>query len=288
LGVMGPDEYSPFTSNNAYTNRMAALNLTLAAGDVGERGGATAEERTAFAATAAALPIPRSDDGSLVLQCEEFEGFAEPRFEEFWTDRSRFCSQNIPQERRYRSKALKQADVLMLMMLFPGEFSDAEVEKAWHYYVPYTTHDSSLSAGVHALVACRLGLDEEAWAFWKKASGIDLDIAHGGAAEGIHIANAAASWMMAVLGFAGLSTAMETDVLTLRPRLPRRWSRLKFPLVWRETPMSVDIAGDSVTITNHGPSAVDARVGSVTQSVPSGGMVVFTLTGEKLDRGQEA
>jgi trehalose/maltose hydrolase-like predicted phosphorylase len=270
LGVMGPDEYSPISSNNAYTNRVVALALDLAGGEVGQAGGATDAERAAFARTARTLPIRRSADGTLVMQCEEFPSFADPRFNELWKDRSKGYANNVSQERLYRSKALKQADVLMLMMLFPNEFSDADVKAAWDYYLPYTTHDSSLSPGAHAIVACRLGLSEAAWSFWKQTAGIDLDLAHGGAAEGIHIANAAATWMVAVLGFAGMATAMESDVLTLRPALPKTWSRLSFPLVWKGVAVHVDIEPGRLTVSHAGTQPLPICVAGVRHSVPAG------------------
>jgi trehalose/maltose hydrolase-like predicted phosphorylase len=251
LGVMGPDEYKPISNNNAYTNRMVAFALDAAA-EFGKAAGASKQECEHWRRLARGLPILRADDGVLVLQCEGFDRFADPRFDLLWKDRGRPFAAQVSQERLYRSKCLKQADVLMMMSLFPGEFSEAEVRRAWEYYLPYTTHDSSLSAGVHAIVACRLGLMDEAWAFWQKARAIDLDIEHGGAAEGIHIANAAAVWQMAVLGFAGMRTAMQADVLTLDPRLPAAWSRLAFPIVWKGAAAYVDIGRDGVTVTNRG------------------------------------
>ena len=45
LGVMGPDEYTPISNNNAYTNRMVAFALRLAA-QIGAAGGASAEAAT--------------------------------------------------------------------------------------------------------------------------------------------------------------------------------------------------------------------------------------------------
>ena len=36
-----------------------------------------------------------------------------------------------------------------------------------------TTHDSSLSAGIHAIVAAHLGKAEEAYAFWLQSSRIE-------------------------------------------------------------------------------------------------------------------
>ncbi|UCD74167.1 MAG: beta-phosphoglucomutase [Phycisphaerales bacterium] len=254
-GVMGPDEYTPISDDNAYTNRLVAFNLNLAA-EVGESGGASAAEREAFARAAATLPILRHpDDDTLVLQCDGFHRLADPRFDELWRDRRRPFATQVSQERLYRSRCLKQADVLMLMMLFPDEFTDDQVRRAWDYYVPLTTHDSSLSAGVHAIVASRLGKCDEAWSFWRQASMIDLNVEDGGAAEGIHIAAAGAVWQVVTLGFAGMKTALHCDTLTLAPCLPGAWRRLSFPLIWRGCPVLVDIRPDTVTVSNRSAEA---------------------------------
>ncbi|NQT92415.1 MAG: glycoside hydrolase family 65 protein [Lentisphaerae bacterium] len=269
LGVMGPNEYTPLTHNSAYTNRLAAFALKLAA-EVGEAGGATPDERRAFAELAEALPIPRTKDGRVVLENEDFESRAEPRYDELWRDRSTVFAGQVSQERIYRSKCIKQADVLLLMMLFPHEFTDEEVRAAWDHYVPYTNHDSSLSAGAHAVVAQRLGLREEAWRFWRMSADKDLDIEHGGAAEGIHIAGCGANWQIAVFGFAGLKTAMQADLLTLAPHLPTRWQRLAFPIVWKGVPLHVDISPERCTVTNRGQSPLTVRIWDETRDVPAG------------------
>ncbi len=277
LGVMGPDEYTPISSNNSYTNKLVAFALDIAAA-VGESGGASTEEREAFARAGHALPLILNEEGDLVLQCEEFELLAEPRFEEFWRDRSRPFAAQVSQERLFRSKCLKQADVLMLMLLFPGDFSGEEVRRAWDYYLPYTTHDSSLSAGVHAILAARLGLVDQAWRFWQMGKGLDLDFERGGAAEGIHIAGAAAVWQMAVFGFAGMRTAMETDMLTLVPRLPAAWTRLRFPVVWHGCPVTVEVVPDHVTVTNRGESPLAVCVCDAQREVPPGDSVGWEVS----------
>ena len=259
LGVMGPDEYTPISSNNSYTNRMAAFNLALAA-ELEAAIGANGVEHRAFARAGSGLPILRGSDGVLVLQCEEFEHLAEPAFERFWKDPSRTFAAQAAQEWLYRSKCLKQADVLMLMMLFSNEFSDQEVLRAWDYYLPYTTHDSSLSAGAHAIIACRLGKMDEAWHFWEKSSLNDLDFQHGGSAEGVHIAGAGVNWQMAVFGFAGLDTAMNSETFYLRPQLPPSWTRLAFPVVWHTIPLMVDIRQDRILISNLGDKVLTVQV----------------------------
>jgi kojibiose phosphorylase len=277
LGVMGPDEYKPIVSNNAYTNRLVSFALEVAA-RVGAAGGASDAECRAFADAAAALPLLRRADG-LVLQCEEFERLARPPFDEFWTDRAQPFARFVSPERLYRTRCLKQADVLMLMMLFPEEFTDQEVRQAWDYYLPLTTHDSSLSASVHAIVASRLGLEEAAWTFWKSSAGLDLRVEHGGAAEGVHIAAAGGNWMAAVLGFAGMRTALQADVLTLRPRLPKAWRRLDFPLVWKGVPVHVDITPGATTVTNRGTAPLEACVSGRTQTVAPGAAATFAAAG---------
>ncbi len=239
LGVMGPDEYCPLTDNNAYTNRLARLNLELAASLGGDE-----EECRAWRETAASLPTPRRDDG-LILQDEGWDRLAEPQFDRFWTDRSKPFGAQVSQDRLYRSKASKQADVLMLMWLFAGEFSEAEVRRAWKVYEPYCTHDSSLSAGIHALMALRIGEQERAWEFWRQTAFLDID---GKAGQGIHIACAAAAWMIAVFGFGGVRTAMESDELTVKPQLPKQWQRLSFPLIWKGRRHRITVTAEGLEI----------------------------------------
>ncbi|MGE5221592.1 MAG: glycosyl hydrolase family 65 protein [Omnitrophica WOR_2 bacterium] len=278
LGVMGPDEYTPISSNNSYTNRIAAFALSLAA-RLGPGVGASVEECRQFEQTAAGLPILRSPDGQLVLQCEEFDRLAEPAFERFWKDRSRPFATQIAQEWLYRSKCLKQADVLMLMMLFASEFSQEEVERAWDYYLPYTTHDSSLSAGIHAIMASRLGKTGDAWEFWRRSSLNDLDVQHGGSAEGVHIAGAGVNWQMAVFGFAGLATAMNSDILSLEPRLPENWARLAFPLVWKGSPVYVDIGLGQVEVANRSSQPVEVSIHQRRHRIGAGEILVVTPGG---------
>ncbi len=285
-GVLGPDEYTPSCTNNAFTNRLVRFALEAAV-EAGARGGASEEERERFAGLARRLPVPRAADETLVLQSEEWEGLEEPDFDELWPDRTRPLAAQVGVERLHRTKAAKQADVLMLMALFPDEFTDEEVCAAWERYVPYTTHDSSLSAGIHGIVASRLGRRDDAWAFWLRSRDLDTDPRHGGAAEGIHIANAGCVWMQAVTGFAGVRSAMATDVLTLDPRLPDAWARLGFPLVWKGTPVHIELTPAEARVTNRGETELAVRVVGESRIVSPGETARFEL-GEPEPRRIEA
>ncbi len=265
LGVMGPDEYSPISHNNAYTNKVVKFALELAA-QVGSRGGASEAEIASFRKLACDLPILRRADG-LVMQNEAFETLAEPAFE-LWKDRSRAYAAQVSQERLYRSKNLKQADVLMMMFLFGDEFSDQEIRQAWDYYLPYTTHDSSLSAAIHSILACRLAMRKESWDFWKKSSLIDVDFEHGGPAEGIHIAACGGNWMNVVFGFAGVKLANQSQTLTINPALPDKITKVSFPLMWRGTRVSVEVTRAGVVVSHLGVGpAIEVVIGGKSKTI---------------------
>ena len=156
------------------------------------------------------------------------------------------------------------------MAMFPDEFTDAEVQAAWDAYVPVTTHDSSLSAGIHAIIALRLGLFEEAWAFFMKSAAIDLDTDHGGAAQGIHIAGCACNWQVVVFGFAGMRTAVQSDVLSFKPNLPAHWTKLTFPIIWQDTPVQVEMKPGTTTLTNQGTEAITVNIAGKTNELSAG------------------
>ncbi|WP_405116267.1 glycosyl hydrolase family 65 protein [Paenibacillus sp. FSL K6-1217] len=247
FGVMGPDEYLPFTRNNAFTNRMVKFSLEQTVRwldrllDTKPEGyGAAAArldirpgEREVFRRTAEKLRLPYDSETELVPQSDDFSSYAEVDFARVWTDRSKPFGHFISQERNYRSKALKQADVLELMLLFPKEFSGPQMQAAYDYYEPMTTHDSSLSAAVHGIVASWLDEKEAVAGFLQRVMDTDLSREKKGAAEGIHIANCGGLWQLIVYGFAGVTGAMWSDTLQLQPRLPEGWEELSFRLAWR-------------------------------------------------------
>ncbi|MDR1543144.1 MAG: hypothetical protein LBS50_01785 [Prevotellaceae bacterium] len=277
LGVMGPDEYTALTSNNAYTNYMVKFALNIAA-KYGEFGGATDKEIAQFQEVADKLPIVRSKNNhNLIMQCEEFDSFAEPNFEKWWKDRTKHFAIFAPQERLYRTKCLKQADVLMLIYLFLNKFTDEEIRAAWDYYLQYTTHDSSLSRGAHAVLASRIGLDEEAFAMFNGCKGQDLNVENGGAAEGIHIAGCGMNWQMVVFGVAGILNALQSDTFTMQPRLPKQWTKVSFPFVWKGQCLYISFDKHSVSIENRSEKAIEVIVSGKKRTIDAKQILSFYL-----------
>jgi len=272
LGVMGPDEYSPFTKNNYYTNYFAKFSLELTVDQlqklkIDDRFAAvlakfdlSESEIADFALVATQLPLPYDDSRKLLLQSEDFEDFAAVDFNELWLDRSRPFGNNVSQERCYRSKCLKQADALMVPFLFPQKFSTEELQACYNYYEPLTTHDSSLSPSAHAIVAAWLGDGAAAVQFFQRSLFIDTDLQNHGAADGVHIANAGGNWMVVVYGFLGMQTALNSDELSFQPRLPQGISGLELTINWHGTAVKVASDHQSLRLTNTGSQNINVRV----------------------------
>jgi kojibiose phosphorylase len=203
------------------------------------------EELHNFLSVADTLRIPEGT-GGLIWQCDDFDKFENLDFDRVWKDRTKAFGSCISQERNYRSKALKQADVLMLFHLFPKIFDGERAKVNFDYYYPITTHDSSLSCCVHSILAARLGRRELAWELFGRTLGLDLEPDKGGAAEGIHIANCGGIWQSVIAGFAGAGWAYDSDKPCFEPRLPDGWKRLKFKYRFKGSVYDVSLTGDAV------------------------------------------
>ena len=259
LDVIGPDEYHERVNNNAYTNRMAAhcMMCALAIRDIFDDEPTFVNELT--------QRLGYEDDWRLLKQAapalnpdfqndtviEQFDGYfgledcpldtvksrvLDPR--EYWgTNRGVAAHTQI----------IKQADVIAMTALFPDQFSDETVERNWRYYEPRTEHGSSLSACMYALTACRFGRPDLAWELFIKTASIDVSgQSKQWAGEiyigGTHPAANGGAWMIAVLGFAGLS--VKNGEMTLTPHLPEQIRTLRFRVTSGGKRMLVTVTHD--------------------------------------------
>ena len=243
--VIGPDEYHERVRNNAFTNQMVrfcmenALRLKEVFSDKPEQFEALLDRldyRTDWELLVKALGrIRRPNIRHGVI--EKFDGYFDLEDCRLETVRSRLVN-----PREYwggdhgvagTTQIIKQADVIALLALFPENYSDEDVAANWMYYEPRTEHGSSLSACMYALTACRIGREELAWKYFCDTASIDL---RGGGKQwagdiyigGTHPAANGGAWMIAVLGFAGLSVS--NGSIELRPHLPVQIKRLQFPI----------------------------------------------------------
>ena len=242
-GVMGPDEFHMMVNNNAYTNYMGLRTLDCAADTLGqmrrERPEAYAELLKKTALTEAEIDswreiaqhmyIPRDARGLI----EQHDGY----FDLPHTDIDAIPVTEFPlydhwsYDRIYRSDMIKQPDVLMFLYLYNTSFTEAEKRVNYEFYEPRTIHESSLSPAIHSILAAELGKMDEAQRFFGFATRLDLDNYNRNTREGLHVTSIAMAWANIVYGFAGLRS--DGDGLRFAPRLPERWNRLTFSIVYR-------------------------------------------------------
>lgn len=241
--VIGPDEYHVRVDDNAFTNFMAAWNLKLAAREVKRmlrehRLGrllrnmkVTEEEVSRWLTVAESMYLPGKPNQSPWEQHKGFYGLhlTNPR------PLSATVSP-LPEKERMaeieKSQVLKQADVLMLTVLFPDVFSMKAKRANWEYYEPKTTHDSSLSASIHSIAASDLGLREAAYSYFRRSAFIDLHDTMGNTNSGLHLGAIGGTWQAVVRGFMGLK--LDADKPRIRPRLPDVWGRVSMQFQHRD------------------------------------------------------
>jgi len=268
--VTGPDEYAVGVNNNCYTNVMAQANLAYGVEVVrrmqaehpaqwaalAEKLGFAAEEPAHWAEVAEKMFIPYDGHLGILEQDDSF------------LDRDPIVWRDVPQQdkptgkwnwdRLMRSQALKQADVVLLQFIKHDMFDDESKRRNYLFYEPKTTHESSLSPCIHAIMAAEIGLEEDAFNYYLHAARLDLDDVNGNADQGLHIANTAGSWLCIVSGFAGMRQSC--GQLSFTPHLPTQWHRLTFAMTFRGRRLQVELLPDAMHVTLHTGDALSIIV----------------------------
>jgi alpha,alpha-trehalose phosphorylase len=111
-----------------------------------------------------------------------------------------------------------------------------------------TVRDSSLSAGVQAVLAAEVGHAQLAADYLGEAAMMDLDDLESNTRDGLHIASLAGAWQALVAGFGGMRHRAG-EPLRFAPTLPPGVSRLAFRLYFRGRLLHVEITDGTVTYT---------------------------------------
>jgi trehalose/maltose hydrolase-like predicted phosphorylase len=180
----------------------------------------------------------------------------------------------IGRELTQRSQVVKQADVVALIALLPEEFPGAMTEANFRHYEPRCAHGSSLSTGMHALVAARLGDAEMALRYLRATAATDLNL-DPNSAGGVRIAGLGALWQATMLGFAGLD--LMGDTLGIYPRLPLQWLSLAFRVRWRGRSVAIHIAGRIVQATLVEGEAMEMRIAAASRKLTAGATVQVSV-----------
>ncbi|MBL3715799.1 glycoside hydrolase family 65 protein [Lactococcus garvieae] len=258
--VMGPDEYKEEIDNNAYTNYTAHWNISYVIDLIGHL---KAEKPEVYArldkefnlealkanlkAKVDKIFLPQPTSAGIIPQDDTYLSKPELDLTKYKSADGvdgLFHDYNLHQVNGFQ--VTKQADVLLLMLLFEGLFEKELKLKNFDYYEPKTTHDSSLSLSTHAILSADLGKLDQSYDFFKQAINIDMGEYMKSSDPGIHAASLGGIWQMVVFGYGGVR--MIEGELRIEPNLPQAWSHLSYGFDYQGQAISVEIGGGKMVL----------------------------------------
>lgn len=296
-GVTGPDEYTTVVNDNLFTNVMARFNLRFAVEIVRRLEAEAPEHYRGLCERLQLDPAEvdaweRAADGMFVPYADALG--IHPQDAHF-LEREVWDLAATPPEQKplllhfhplviYRFQVLKQADVVLALLLASDEFTREQKRRDFEYYDALTTGDSTLSAVVQSIIAAEVGYRDLAYQYFEHALHVDLDDLHRNSSDGVHIASAGGVWMAVVHGFAGMRDAGRR--LSFDPRLPAHWGRLHFKLGWRGRRLAVTVEPHAISFELvEGVRPVRVWVRDEAVEVPAGEVVTVPLADQGPDLG---
>lgn len=285
-GVTGPDEYSALVDNNFYTNTMARAHLLDAVAVwhrlAGERPQAHAGVARGLGLELAEVALWQKAAEAMYLPYDQALGIHAQ--DDGFLDRPVWDFEATPADRYplllhyhpltiYRHQVCKQADVVLALVLEGGDVDAGIKRRCFDYYQRVTVHDSTLSAAPFGVLACELGLPEQAWRYFDETLRVDLDDLHDNTSHGAHMAAMAGSWLGFAFGFAGLRIV--GNRLHFAPSLPGHWRGYRLDIQWRGRRLSIDIGADGTRYT-----LVDGAALSIVER----GLTIALCPGESIVR----
>jgi maltose phosphorylase len=257
-GVMGPDEFHMMVHNNCYTNVMAQKTFEYTLEVIAEmRRAAPAlldkacrkvrlekSEPAEWALKARKMRIPLDKKTGVF---EQHDGYFDlPHVDVRKIPHTQFpIYKNWAYVRIFRGDMTKQPDVLLLMLFHSHDYSDRAKRVNYDYYEPRCSHESSLSPGIHALLAAELGKHAQAYEYSLHASRLDLDDYNRNTADGLHTTSMAAAWLNMVYGFGGMRS--DGPTLSFNPSIPKKWKQFAFRILYKGCVLAVTVDKKNVS-----------------------------------------
>lgn len=254
LDVIGPDEYKEHVNNNAYTNYLAKYTLDQALAAYKQQ---QDPQRKAFYASdvptiqqiSAKIYLPNVNSAGILPQDDTYLTKKSLDLTKYLQDaevNTLFLDYNLAQVNELQIS--KQADVLLLLLLFADEFSRPMKKANWDYYYPKTLHDSSLSLSTHCNLALEIGEETLAYQLFTQSFEIDLGEKNLKSSDmGIHAAAMGGIWQNVVKGFGGLKN--QQGQLAIAPKLPKAWDALMYRVVFLGRQLEVMVTKTAIKIT---------------------------------------
>ena len=254
-GVCGPDEYAGAVNNNCYTNMMLKFHFEFAC-EIYALMKKEAPEK--LQALTKKLAISEVDTENWKKAAENmYDGYNEKLG--IHEQDSAFLYKNpvnmseIPQHvsvlgletnmlNVWRMQLVKQADVVLLMLLMGNNYTLEQKKANFDFYEPKTNHGSSLSPAVYSIEANEIGDTQKAYSYFRSSAYMDLcDFKHN-TAGGLHLACLGGVWMTVANGFLGMRDY--SDKLVFNPSIPDAWDEYELSINYRGSVINITVNHD--------------------------------------------
>lgn len=275
--VIGPDEYTEHIDNNAYTNHMAAYCVRTAykyACEMQEKEPKLykcfsqcfrlEERKKKWEKFLKDIYLPKPGADGIIPQDDTF--LSKPCLENIEKYKKSQIKQEVlmdySRDEVVNMQVLKQADVVMLLNLFPHLADEETVRRNVLFYEARTIHDSSLSYCAHAQACAAVGAVDLAEEFFRRCLVIDLDDNPYDTTDGVHSASLGGVWNCLVFGFAGIH--YEGKTLYIQPHMPKSWKSMEFRLILAGQEICFKISHNEVRLNCEGPvtEPITVKIGS--------------------------
>ena len=246
--TVGPDELDKHGKDNGYTSLMTRRHLQLAAHwlksikaaeprvakALTEKLEIGAGEVASWANAAQRMAVPLVSGRNIPLQDEFLLGKKTLDFKGISADEAYAM--------RHTHRMVKQADIILAMYLLQEEFTVEQMREAYDFYEPLTLHFSSLSYNTHSILATKIGREQQAYDYFCKAAGLDLDDGRGTIDDGLHAAALGGTWQTLVYGFLGMRLLPKG--IAFEPRLPEAWKSVSLRIAYRGYRLNLTLTQD--------------------------------------------
>jgi trehalose/maltose hydrolase-like predicted phosphorylase len=263
--TVGPDELDQHGRDNGYTSLLARRHLQLVARWLTNL---KAAEPKAAKALAEKLEIGAGEIGSWTKAAQRMAvplvpGRNFPLQDEFLLGKKPLDFKGLTADEafamRHTHRVVKQADIIVAMYLLQEEFTVEQMRDAYDFYEPMTLHFSSLSYNTHSIIATKIGREEQAYDYFCKAAGLDLDDGRGTIDDGLHAAALGGTWQTLVYGFVGMRLLPKG--ISFEPRLPDAWKSVSLRILYRGYRLNLTLTHDTHRLDVEGADGeVEARV----------------------------
>ncbi len=262
LNVIGANEYKENVDNNAYTNYMVHLNISLAVEytdmlkkdkpETYKRLNELLDLESAYEKWTdilAKLYLPRENAEGIIPEDDTFLSLPKVTRNGISASLDPTIRERINEMGGFLKVMIgKQADVVALLYMMEDLFTPETKVRNFYFYEECCIHDSSLSLSTFSALASDLGEKKMAYDLFERATMIDMGNCMWSSNEGMHAASLGGIWQCCVLGFGGVRRF--GNALRIDPNLPDAWESLSFAIYWQGQRLEIYADHESLSVKN--------------------------------------